>query len=200
MSSHTPLIAPQPTRVKLYGMSQTRDYKYACAAALSYWVFRCRDRKRSPAMGTKTWTYLESSIENASQAANNIEKFLANLQNALVSSLRPAELLFVIGAHVESQTILRLQNSTNELMELPSDQANPTLTSWGWRDLVDDACKNAKCREWHILDVCRQQSSIVQLCCRTRFEEDKLLGVPDDVIEVEAEEINNKYKELKSGI
>jgi len=42
---------------RYFGINQCKDRAYGLAAALSYWVFKCRDRRSSPAMGTKTWTY-----------------------------------------------------------------------------------------------------------------------------------------------
>jgi hypothetical protein len=50
-----------------YGIPQTRDKSYGVAACLTYWVFKCRDRKKSLAMGTKTWTYLVLPIANNSK-------------------------------------------------------------------------------------------------------------------------------------
>ena len=79
-----------------YGMPHCRDKIYGAAAVLSYWVFKCRDRKRSPSMGTKTWTYLESSIKNSAEISNNLEKFLSTLCDKLISFLRPSELNLII--------------------------------------------------------------------------------------------------------
>ena len=76
----------------LYGISQCKDHAYGVAAALSYWVFRCRDKSKSPAMGTKTWTYLESSIQNSAEISTCIEDFLQILSNKLIASLRPLNL------------------------------------------------------------------------------------------------------------
>jgi hypothetical protein len=46
-----------------FGIQNAADSAYGLATALSYWVFKCRDRAKSPAMGTKTWTFLERIFE-----------------------------------------------------------------------------------------------------------------------------------------
>ena len=48
-------------------------------------------------MGTETWTYLEKSIENSAFSAESLESYVQNLQNKLISTLRPERLLAISG-------------------------------------------------------------------------------------------------------
>jgi len=82
--------------VDKFGINHCKDSAYGAAAALTYWVFRCRDKQKSPAMGTKTWTFLESSIQNSAETATCLEDYLQSLSDRLISHLRPAELTWVV--------------------------------------------------------------------------------------------------------
>lgn len=164
-----------------FGISQTRDSCYGAAACLSYWVFKCRDRQRSPAMGTKTWTYLESSIKNSAEISSNLEDFLQNLCDKLNSHLRPTELTKITKP---SQRILRINDDSTEIKELPIDQS---LTFLGWLDIINAIALDGF-TEWDILEILRTKSGIIQVLCRLRFEEDRSLGMdaPEEFIEIEA--------------
>jgi len=164
-----------------YEMPQCRDKAYGAASALTYWIFKCRDKKKSPAMGTKTWTYLESSIINSAQVSANIEDYLQRLSNLLISHLRPSELTKIIKPE---QRILRVNADGSEIQELPIDQ---DLAFTGWLDLVNDIAPYGF-TEWDLLELCRTKASIIQVICRLRFEQDRAIGAdePDEFIEVEA--------------
>jgi hypothetical protein len=164
-----------------YGINQCKDHAYGAAAALSYWVFRCRDKSKSPAMGTKTWNYLESSIQNAAEISTCIEDFLQILSNKLIASLRPAELNWVVQP---AQRIYRINSDGAEIQELQSDQE---LVFMGWRDLLVNIEPHGF-SEWDVLELCRTRANIIQVLVRLRFEEDRALGKsePEEVIEVGA--------------
>ena len=85
------------TSKTILGMQHAKDEKYAIASLLSYWVFSCRDTQHTPAMGTGTWTYLEKSIENSAFSAESLESYVQNLQNKLISTLRPERLSEISG-------------------------------------------------------------------------------------------------------
>lgn len=161
---------------RCYGMPHCRDRIYGAAAVLSYWVFKCRDRKRSPSMGTKTWTYLESSIKNSAEISNTLEKFLSTLCDKLISFLRPSELNLVISP---KQRILRVNEDATEIQELDADKS---AVFFGWLDIIEDI-KLDNATEWDVLDLLRNQPGIIQVICRLRYEEDKLLG-QDEPLEV----------------
>lgn len=167
--------------MNFYEISQSKDKCYAGAAVLTYWVFKCRDRQKSPAMGTKTWTYLETSIRNSAEISTCLEDYLQHLCDKLISHLRPAELVKIIKPR---QRILRINDETKEIQEIDSDQE---LIFVGWHDLLNDIAIDGF-SEWDILETCRSKASIIQVLCRLRFEEDKKLGqeTPDDILEVEA--------------
>ncbi|MFM6005876.1 MAG: hypothetical protein ACKPA7_19570 [Sphaerospermopsis kisseleviana] len=164
-----------------YGIQQTRDKSYGMAACLTYWVFKCRDRKKSPAMGTKTWTYLESSIRNSAEISTNLEDYLQRLCDKLCSQLRPVELTKIIQP---TQRILRVNDDATEIKELPIDQ---NLVFMGWLDLLNDIAPQGF-TEWDVLELLRTKAGIIQVLCRLRFEEDRALGMdePEEFIEVEA--------------
>lgn len=167
-----------------YGISQAKDRGYALAAALSYWVFKCRDKGKSPAMGTKTWTFLESSIQNSAEISVSIEDYLQRMATALVSHLRPGVLTGIVKP---VQRIMRVNADMTEIQELEADQ---NLIFVGWHDLLVDAARDGY-TEWDILDLCRSRAAIIQVLCRLRFEEDRATGQEnvDDFVDVEAQNV-----------
>jgi len=164
--------------MRIYGISQVKDECYSVATVLSYWVFRCRDRGTSPAMGTATWTYLESSVRNSAEISTCIEDFLQHLCDKLKSHLRPKELIWIVQP---SQRILRINTDGTELQELNKDAED--LAWVGWRDLLT-LIEPFGFTEWDVLDLCRTKAGIIQVLCRLRFEEDRALG-RDKIEEVE---------------
>ena len=169
------------TMPNYYGIPQTRDQSYGVAACVTYWAFKCRDRRKSPAMGTKTWTYLESSIRNSAEISSNLEDYLQRLCDKLCSQLRPVELTKIINP---TQRILRVNEDATEIKELPIDQ---NLVFMGWLDLLADIAPHGF-TEWDVLELLRTKAGIIQVLCRLRFEEDRALGMdePEEFIEVEA--------------
>lgn len=164
-----------------FGINNAADSAYGLAAALTYWVFKCRDRQKSPAMGTKTWTFLESSIQNSAEVSTRVEDYLQRLSTALVSHLRPAELNKIVQPE---QRILRVNSDLSEIQEISQDEV---LAFAGWHDLLDQLAPDGF-SEWDVLDLCRTRAAIIQVLCRLRFEEDRALGqdAPEETIEVEA--------------
>lgn len=163
-----------------YGINQARDRSYGVAACLTYWVFKCRDRKRSPSMGTKTWTYLESSIRNCAEISTTLEDYLQRLCDKLLAQLRPIELTKIVNP---DQRIFRI-NQDEEIQEINTDKY---LQFVGWLDLLEDI-KQDGFTEWDVLELLRTKAGIIQVLCRLRFEEDRALGAdePEEFIEVEA--------------
>ncbi len=164
-----------------FGINHCKDSAYGAAAALTYWVFRCRDKQKSPAMGTKTWTFLESSIQNSAETATCLEDYLQSLSDRLISHLRPAELTWVVKP---SQRVLRVSQDGATVQELDSDQE---LILIGWRDILEQL-KPDGFSEWDVLELCRRKASIIQVLVRLRFEDDRLLGkeTVEEFLEVEA--------------
>ena len=165
-----------------YGMNNAANPAYGAAAALTYWVFRCR-KNTSPAMGTKTWTFLESAIRNSAEISVTLEDYLQRLSNALHSELKPAKLVSIIRPKMR---VLRVLSDLSEMQEFNDDQQN--LQFMGWLDLLEDLEPHGY-SEWDVLDLCRTRASIIQVICRLRFEEDRVLKQPDEdeeFIEVES--------------
>ena len=131
-------------------------------------------------MGTKTWTYLESSIRNSAEISTNLEDYLQRLCDKLCSQLRPVELTKIIQP---TQRILRVNEDATEIKELPIDQ---NLVFMGWLDLLADIAPDGF-TEWDILELLRTKAGIIQVLCRLRFEEDRALGLdePEEFIDVE---------------
>lgn len=169
---------------RIFGISQVKDKCYATATALSYWVFRCRDKKQSPAMGTKTWTYLESSIRNSAEISTCLEEYLQHLSDKLASHLRPGELSWILQP---KQRIVRINEDLSEIKELQKDEV---LAFQGWRDLLDAIAPDGF-SEWDVLELCRTKPTIIQVLCRLRFEEDRALGKeePEESWDVTAVEV-----------
>jgi len=167
--------------MRIYGIPQVRDKCYATASVVSYWVFKCRDRAKTPAMGTKTWTYLESSIRNSAEISTSLEDYLQHLCDKLQSHLRPAVLTGIIQPE---QRILRINADGSEIAELVSDES---LAFAGWQDLLSAIAPDGF-SEWDVLELCRSKAGIIQVLCRLRFEEDRALGqdTPDEILDVEA--------------
>jgi hypothetical protein len=153
-----------------YGIGNARDRLYGLATALTYWVFKCRDRAKSPAMGTKTWTFLESSIQNAAEVSPTIEDYLQRLSTSLVSHLRPQALTDIVQPQ---QRILRVNTDLSEVQELEGDQNS--LAFVGWHDLIADIAQDGF-SEWDLLELCRTKANVIQVLCRLRFEEDRAIG------------------------
>lgn len=165
-----------------FGIEEARDGCYGMAAALSYWVFRCRDKGRSPAMGTSTWTFLESSIQNSAEISTTIEDYLQNLTNKLIGNLRPKELTWIVQP---SQVIVRV-DVLGEIKEMDADQ---NLDLYSWQDMLW-AIAPEGFTEWDVLELCRTKAAIIQVLCRLRFEKDRALGkselIEESTIEVTA--------------
>lgn len=170
--------------MRIYGIPQCRDKCYGAAAALTYWVFKSRDRATSPAMGTKTWTYLESSIKNSAEVSTCLEEYLQHLSDKLKSHLRPSVLTGIIEPQ---QRILRVNADGSEIQELSADMG---LVFMGWQDLLADIAPEGF-TEWDVIEVCRSKASIIQVLCRLRFEEDRATGQDfvDDAIDVEVQNV-----------
>lgn len=132
-------------------------------------------------MGTKTWTYLESSVRNCAEISSTLEEYLQRLCDKLMSQLRPIELTKIIQP---TQRVLRINQDVTEIKELPIDQ---NLVFMGWLDLLADIAPDGF-SEWDVLELCRTKAGIIQVLCRLRFEEDRALGTddPEEAIEVEA--------------
>lgn len=167
----------------MLGINQASNSCYAVAALLSYWVFDCRDRKRSPAMGTDTWRYLESSIRNSAEISANLEDYLQNMCDKLQSHLIPERLTRILHP---SQQISRFGEGQIETF---GTEVFPAII--GWQDLLGVVGPDGF-TEWDILELCRAKPAIIQVLCRFRFEDDKVLksvGALEDVIEVGAENV-----------
>lgn len=164
-----------------FGINEARDGCYGASACLSYWVFRCRDKQKSPAMGVKTWTFLESAIQNSAEVSSTLEDYLQNLSNQLIANLRPAELTWIVQP---TERIIRVGNG-DEILEIDSDKQ---LNIYSWRDILSSIAMEGF-SEWDVLELCRTKASIIQVLCRLRFEVDRALGketVEELSIEVEA--------------
>ena len=163
-----------------FGINEARDGCYGASACLSYWVFRCRDKQKSPVIGTKTWTFLESAIQNSAEVSSTLEDYLQNLSNQLISNLRPAELTWIVQP---TERIIRVGNG-DEILTIESDKQ---LNIYSWRDILSSIAMEGF-SEWDVLELCRTKASIIQVLCRLRFEVDRALGketIEDVAIEVE---------------
>jgi len=165
-----------------FGIEEARDSGYACAAALSYWVFRCRNRQKSPAMGTSTWTFLESSIQNAAEVSTTIEDYLQKLCDSLIAHLRPAELVWIVQPEITIQRVTK----DGEILQLDVDQSLPI---YSWTEMIN-ALAPEGISEWDVLELCRTKAAIVQVLCRLRFERDRAIGKAEAMDELNTIEVS----------
>ena len=161
----------------MYGI-ETEDKATALASALSYWVFRCRDKAKSPAMGLKTWEYFQSSIKNAAIPSRDIDDYIEALTNKLiVAHLNPKEWTRIVSPN---QVILRasvnLDGSMGDIQQVDSDQSLQWL---GWQDILN-SLKPEGIGDRHILNMCKSKPHIITTFCRVRFECDRALNIPDE--------------------
>lgn len=168
---------------RLYGIPQVANKKIALGAALTYWVFRCRDKNKSPAMGLKTWEYLQSSIKNAAIPAKTLEDFIENLSNKLiVPTLKPKEWAWVISP---SQTVQRIKDS-GEILEYYADQSNLGLVFESWRSIMVSLAPEG-ISDHHVLNTLLKYPHIICTYARVRYEEDKAIGKDEVTESVEVE-------------
>jgi hypothetical protein len=161
----------------MYGI-EVNDKTTALACALSYWVFRCRDKAKSPAMGLKTWEYFQSSIQNSAIPSRNIDDYIENLAKKLVvAHLNPKEWTRIVSPN---QVILRASmnedGSIGEIQQIDSDRHLQWL---GWQDILS-SLKPQGIGDRHILNLCKSKPHVIATYCRIRFESDRALNIPEE--------------------
>jgi hypothetical protein len=172
--------------MRLFGIPQVEDKKIAIAAALTYWVFRCRDKSRTPAMGVKTWEYLRLSLTNAVIPSKTLEDFIENLCNKLiVAHLRPQEWTWIISPNQRIQRV----KETGEILEFDADQFDEKLRFESWRSLMLSLAPEG-ISDRHVLQTIYKYPHIICTYTRLRFEEDRAIGKSEfeeeEAIEVES--------------
>lgn len=159
----------------MYGMD-TEDVSTALAAALSYWVFRCRDRGKSPAMGLKTWEFFQSSIQNAAIPSRSIEMYIEGMARKLiVPHLNPREWMRIISP---IQTTSRIK--VTPIVGLDDGPVVNAFDWLGWEEILA-SLRSQGISDRHILNKCRTAPHIITALCRVRFEYDKELNAPEIV-------------------
>jgi hypothetical protein len=162
----------------MFGINSTSDPSISLASCLTYWAFRCRDKNRSPAMGIKTWEYLQSSIQNAAIPSRGIDDYLQNLSKKLiVLCLRPKDLGWIVRPN---RVIVRASVTDDglnfgDVTQLQQDPLLESVAVAGWEELLN-SLKPAGIDERNILRVCKTKPTIVATHVRVRFEEDRALG------------------------
>lgn len=161
----------------MYGI-ETKDKPAALSSALSYWVFRCRDKSKSPAMGLKTWEYFQSSIQNAAIPSRNIDDYIENLSKKLiVNHLNPKEWTRIIAPR---QVILRASvNEDGSMADIQQMDSDQHLQWLGWQDILN-SLKPEGIGDRHILNMCKSKPHVITTFCRVRFECDRALNIPEE--------------------
>ena len=154
----------------------TEDRQLALACALSYWVFRCRDKQRSPAMGLKTWEYFQSSIENSAIPSRNLNDYIVFLSKKLiVPVLKPTEWRRLVKP---SQLVMRVSvDADGNMGDLIQTDKDRTLAWESWEQVIKQWTVQYGTTERHVLKQCLTKASIVTVYCRLKHEEDKLQWV-----------------------
>ena len=177
----------QNMQQQFYGISNASDRYYGAATALTYSVFKSRDRKNSPVQKKKliVWTILGSRILAAANGADSIEDYLQLLCEGLKSWLNPKELARVVNP--ESR-IFRVNVDASEIMELNQDTF---LNIFGFRDLIEDLASHEVKEfasldedsqqvviqdiELKLLDLMRKKYRIIECLCNIKHNIDKEL-------------------------
>lgn len=163
---------------------KTNQPDIALASALSYWCFRCRDRAKSPAMGLKTWEYLQSSVTNSAIPSRNLNDYIENLSNKLiVPTLKPKEWAFIINPQQKIQRI----NQDGAIYEFFDDQNNLGLQFIDWNDLLNSLASQG-ITDRKVLQSIIKYPHVITTYVRVRYEEDKAIGHEEieETIEVES--------------
>lgn len=106
----------------LYGIPGTNDPATAYAAAITYWVFSCRDKKRSRASGLDKWSRLQTCIQNAAIPAQTIDQYIAQLAERLtVPTLIPSRFSKMLANPENQRSIWIGDRDGNELQQLTPD-------------------------------------------------------------------------------
>jgi hypothetical protein len=168
----------------MYGF-QTKNPKQAIACSLIYWVFLCRNKEKTPAMGLKTWEYLQSTITNSATVALTIPDLLESLcKKMVVDHLNPKILSKIIKPE---QSIYRVNKDMTEIIELQSDQSKDNLHWIGWESLVESFA-NIGVTERHIIRECKQYPHVLVALVRLRHEEERAIKLnfdnEEDLIDV----------------
>jgi hypothetical protein len=170
----------------MYGI-ETEDKPTALASALSYWVFRCRDKGKSPAMGLDTWTRLQSNILIAATPSRTLNDYVEYLSRRLiVPHLNPKEWTRIIAP---KQVILRASvNADGSMGDIQQMDGDQHLQWLGWESIIN-SLKPEGVSDRHILNVCKKYPHVIATYCRVRFECDRALNIPEETentLDVEA--------------
>lgn len=180
-----------------YGIDNVRDRYYGAVVALTYTVFKSRDRK-GPVSGTSMWSVLQSRIANAAETSNTLEQYIQSLATGIKSWFNPKELARIVQPQ---QRIFRVSADGGEIAEFDSDEIGNV---YGHRDLLVDIATH-ECQgfqsldregqaivlddiEREMLNICRQEAVIVTMLCNVKHQLDKALGqdsAEEEYIEVE---------------
>lgn len=166
----------------MFGIGTNKE-AIALASAITYWVFRCRDRAKSPAMGLKTWEYVQSSIKNSAIPARDLNDYIENLSAKLVvPTLKPKEWNWVIKPNCKIHRVFE----DGRVIELDSDQDNLGLQFISWEDVLNSLATKGITNRKVLSDVLKYPH-VITTFVRVRYEEDKAIGAEEieDFITVE---------------
>lgn len=106
----------------LYGIPGNRDRATAFASAITYWVFSCRDRKRSRAQGLDKWSQLQTCIQNAAIPSQSVQQYISQLSDRLtVPTLILSRFTRMLAHPDNEQSIWIGDRAGNELRQLTPD-------------------------------------------------------------------------------
>lgn len=156
----------------LYGIRGCTDPATAYISSLTYWVFSCRDRNKTPAQGLEKWSYLGSAIQQAAVTAQSIEQYQANLADRLKAKSPVLSRYAKMLVHEENQRVILFGTKTEagltDLQEFSSHQALPIYASPA--DVLQDLLAQG-IRESEILKIAKPtrlggKPFVVQMYCQ----------------------------------
>lgn len=178
----------------LYGIRGCTDPATAYLSSVTYWVFCCRDRNKTPAQGLDKWSFLGSAIQQAAVTAQSIEQYQANLADRLKATAPILSRYSKMLAHEENQRVIlfgtRTEAGLTDLQEVSDHKNMPIYASPA--DVLQDLLAQGV-HEAEILSIARPtrlggKPFVIQMYCQVA---DQVFGwqppsEEENTIEVEA--------------
>lgn len=177
----------------LYGIRGCTDASTAFISSVTYWVFSCRDKNKTPAQGLDKWSYLGSAIKQSAVTAETIEQYISNLASRLKTTAPILSRYAKMLSHEENQRVIlfgdRTDSGIDNIREYSGLKSMPIYVSPA--DVLQDLLIQG-IHEHDILAIAKPtrlggKPFVIQMYCQVA---DQIFGYQplseEEVIEVEA--------------
>jgi len=100
-------------------------------AAVSYWIFSCRDLSKTPAKGLGKWSYLGSAIAQSGTISSTVDEYSANLASRLKTAAPIPSRFGEMLTHEENERIVlfgtRTEDGLKDIVEPTPGSKSPIL-------------------------------------------------------------------------